>query len=417
MKNREEFELLLYNLLNEDISTKVIMSMVDSGIISNNIGQSFISRPKDFSTYSEEDLLLVYYNLANGVKGAKDIKNYFEQIEIDNALSRRTKRRMDTLTFEAVKIEPLDQYALILSAKEINELQLSGRIEIDSTMQRESKTVEYNNQLITHVVYNDHKAREIGETLANRNYWSDAIRWNLMDDDTAKYHYEDGMLIVESGRIVLLDGMHRSRGIEYALLKDPYLEYYFPVILTIADREKAQSIIAQHEKLSPIKKSVVKSYQNTPANSILKEIKNNSTIKKLYKFTNDFNNIKNKTAFVFESSVVDAIEKYYDISTIRQQNETAAWLIEFLIETLYFFEDDYRNYVHVQNYKWSVHHYIFPAIIWLSKELQNEANWKDILEKVYSSIDFSIDKKPWSDGSLNPTTFIINDFTGRLNYV
>lgn len=417
MRDRESLCSILENIISseyEPVSSMFKSEIIDTGKMNNSTIQGILSGSIKIDTLEVSALIWIYSAIRKYKIELPDIKKYFEDVEIKKASLEKEKTIQSRypLIFDAIQLRQKDQYSMILSIKEINELQVAGIIQVDSNMQRESEIVVYNGQLISHVAYNDTKARDIAKLLVEREYWSDAIRWNLIKDDVADYTYdpESKKLMIKKGTVVLLDGQHRTRAMEYALIQDPSLEYDFPVIISIATVKEAQNIIAQHEKLQPINKNLIKVYQKSDANDIVRKLEINDDISKIYKFVNTPQGISSKAGFVLSGDIVDAIKEYYSVSKIslKEKNELSNWLIEFFTEIIYEMEDDFKNFRTLDSNRWTTNRFVFPAYVWLSSELRGKENWKDILRDLFNKIDFN--KKPWMVGQAKPDKIIIKTF-------
>lgn len=77
---------------------------------------------------------------------------------------------------------------------------------------------------------------------------------------------------MKSGYIAEIDGQHRDKGSEYALMNNPNIIMTMPIVLTIGSRATAQRIINQDEERAPINKSVVAQYKYTMGNNVLKRL-------------------------------------------------------------------------------------------------------------------------------------------------
>jgi hypothetical protein len=344
-----------------------------------------------------------------------DIKRYFEEIEIKKAENDREKTIQSQFPL-VFKVVPLfqNQYSTALTMKAINELQLSGVIQINENAQRESEITVFDGQLISHVSYNDNKSREIAESLLNRKYWVDPIKWNLIDDISAEYDYDqdEDTVTIRKGSIALIDGQHRTRAIEYALIQDPSLEYRFPILLTIGTIREAQDNINQHEKQSPINKHKIKTYQASVENNIFRKFETNEEIREIYKFADTIQALQAKAGFILKADMIDAINTYYKVSDFskKEQNDLAKWLVDFFLEIGDIFENDFKNFRNISDSRWSVNRFVFIAYVGLSSIFYNYENWKLKLHNLLDDFDFSNNNKPWISGASKPDKSIISKF-------
>lgn len=424
MKDREHVCNTLHNIILTDrkpVSAIFKSELIEKGKMSNSTVINLMSGRINIESLDTSALIWIYDAIRKYKSDLPDKKRYFEEIEINKAETEREQaiQSQFPLIFDAVQLKPKDDFSFALNIKTINEFQKSGIIQIDANMQRESEILIYNGQLISHVFYDDTKAREICELLIKRDYSPDPIRWNLIKDDDAKYIYdaETKKLIIYDGTIVLLDGQHRTRAIEYALIQEPSLEYYFPIIFSIATVKKAQGIIAQHEKLQPINKNLIKTYQQSAANDIIRKLEINEDISSIYKFTDTIQAITAKAGFILNGDLIDAVNKYYKVSdySLKEQNELTKWLVDFFMEIAYEMDEDFKNFRNIDD-KWNVNRHIFPAYIWLSCVLKDDKNWKTELNKLLTNVDFHNSKRPWVLGASKPDQYIISKFKEVLSY-
>lgn len=406
---------------NESVSAIFKTELIDTGKMSNYTARNILFGRTHPYNLDISALIWIYSAISKYKSGMPDIKRYFEEIEIKKAASDREKviQSQYPLVFDATQLLPKEQYLTTLNIRTINALQINGIIQVDANMQRESEIVVFNGQLISHVSYNDNKAINIDNSLIDREYWSDTIRWNLIKDEFAEYEYDSDTqkLIISKGSIVLLDGQHRTRAMEYALIREPDLEYNFPIIISIATVKEAQQIIAQHEKQQPINKNVVRTYQNSPANDIIRKFEVDEDIRSIYKIVNTIQALQIKAGFVLKGDLITAVKENYNVLniTLKEKNDISKWLIAFFMELGEIMEDDFKNFRNISETKWSVNWHIFRAYIWLSSILYGNENWKNILHDLLDKIDFSNNGKPWKTGTPKPDRNIISKFKEVLN--
>lgn len=414
MKERESLCKILTNFIlaeNKIAASIFKKELIDTGRMSNVTIQNILSGNLNVDDLDTSVLIWIYRAISEH-KSMPDITRYFEELEIKKADSEKEKALQSQLplTFNAIPLLQKDQYLLCLDIKVINSLQANGVIEVIENMQRESEITIYKGQLISHVAYRDDKAREIASSILERSYWTDTIRFHLINNEKMDYVYdtENKKIIINDGNIALLDGQHRVRAMEYALVQEPTLQYDWPVILSIGTVKDGQHIISQHEKQEPINKNVVKTYQKTIANEVFRKFETNEEIMGIYKFVDTTQKLNAGVGFVLKSDMIDAINKYYSVEkcSLKEQSMIVKWLVEFFMEVAFYFEEDFRNYI--KNTKWSTNRFIFPALVWLSREIKEKDSWKDILTNVLNETDF--ENRLWKTGASKPDAFIIKHF-------
>lgn len=414
MKERESLCKVLTNFIlssSKAVSSIFKKELIDTGRMSNITVQNILSGNLNVDELDISALIWIYRAISK-YKSMPDITRYFEELEIKRAEVEKEKalQSKPSLIFDAIPLLQKEQYLLHLDIKEINSLQASGIIKIIENMQRESEVTAYKGQLITHVAYKDGKAREIASSILERNYWTDTIRFHLINNEDMDYVYDpvNKQITINRGSIALLDGQHRVRAMEYALIQEPSLQYDWPVILSIGTVRDGQNIISQHEKQEPINKHVVKTYQKTIANEVFRKFETNDEIISIYKFTDTIQKLNAGAGFVLKSDMISAINKYYNVEkfSLKEQSILVRWMVEFFMEVAIYFEDDMKNYI--KNTRWNTNRHIFPALVWLSREIQGKDCWKETLTSILDDTDF--ENRLWKVGATRPDAFIIKHF-------
>ncbi|MBU5333567.1 hypothetical protein KQI61_15315 [Anaerocolumna aminovalerica] len=338
------------------------------------------------------DAFLEFYNIDK-------LETYFTDIEIKKSQNFEIERKYTgfPLTFEnVIKVNEGEEYKFLLSIQDLNSILGLGIIKLIEGMQRETITNMYNNRMVSHVSYNDDKAREIAKNIIRREYHpKDDISIHLVTDGEEDYTYDGNKLVVKSGTIALLDGQHRASGIEYALLEDKNINMLQSIYFTVGSVEMGQDIIAQHEKQTPIKSELVESYTKSDGKFIFTKLSTNSDIKEYYKFVDNYDTVVKGYGIATSADIIKSINKYYSNNNktmkLKERNDIGNWLIEFFTQLIYIYEDDLINFKTVRINKWNVKPYAFPFYIYLSSYLYNKKDWKELLKNILGKFDFTIE--------------------------
>ena len=175
---------------------------------------------------------------------------------------------------------------------------------------------------------------------------------------------------------------------------------------TIFPLWKAQAIINQQEKKQPLNKKHADSFANSPSNIFVNYIVNSNDLSYILKnkITKTQNSIGSSGIFLF-STLSEAIKGYYSVSEItKDKDETLTWIIKFLNEISYYFEE---KLVQKQLFKTKRDTWIIDATavhfyIGLSKKLYNSENWKDQLNDILDNIDFDKSNSPLKNYARKP---------------
>jgi hypothetical protein len=393
--SKDKVITIIKNIIQKD-QNKATDILMDR--LGNKLGRADIYSILDTTNLKELDIivLLWVYSAFSDFYKIDNIKTYFTDIEIKKAENYHINRKNTSfpLTFENVtKINDGEEFKFIISVQELSSLMGSGAIKLVEGMQRESVTSMYNNKIVSHVAYNDNKAREIGENILNREYHpKDDISIHLVTDGEEDYRYDGNMLVIKSGNLALLDGQHREAGIEYALMQDRNINMQQSIYFTIGTVEMAQNIIAQHEKQTPIKKSTIEAYANSDGKLIFTRFSLNPTISKYYKFVDNHDTVVKGFGIATTADIIKAINKHYGnrLSKLKERNDITNWLVEFFTELIYLYEDDLIDFKSVRKTKWNVRWYAFPCYIYLSSYLYQKDDWKEQMVSILNKIDFTV---------------------------
>jgi hypothetical protein len=424
MKNldsKQQVTSVLNNIIkkdNKEIYSLFLKELVETGKMTIVEVKGILSSRTNLESVPTEVLYWVYKTISKYNKELKPESEYFEEKEIKQAEIFQIKRPQSQypLKFKILdKLNPNEDYLITLSAKEINQLQESGVIILDPEMQRESEITCYHGQLISHISYDDDRARIIGDCMASNDYFADTIRLILIQNGEEKHHISNNNeLVIESGDIALIDGNHRTRGTEYALLKNDKIDLRLPIILSVGTVKTGQKIINQSEKRQPINRELLKTYNDSPESSIVKRLTITDELDIVYKFCKTKEEIAKDYGFLLESSLASNIKKWYDLSNAskKQENSIKNWLVEFLNSLADYFNQDFRNYQATKKIRWNVSYNVFAGYIYLSSVLYGKDNWEELLVKILDSIDFSIQNRPWKEGVSNAEKLVENYFEG-----
>lgn len=379
---------------NQSKATDILLDRLE-----DKLSRTEIYNILDTTNLEELDIivLLWVYNAFSEFYKIDKLETYFTEIEIKKAENYHISRRNEgfPLTFEKVtKINDNEEYKFLITIQELSSLMKLGIVKLVEGMQRESITSMYNNKIVSHVSYNDRKAREIGENIVNRDYHAkDDISIHLVTDGDEDYIFDGNSIVIKSGNLALLDGQHREAGIEYALMQDRDINMKQSIYFTIGTVEMAQNIIAQHEKQTPIRKSVVDSYINSDGKLIYARFSSDITISKYYKFVDNHDTVVKGFGIATTADVIIAINKYYGNKSLKlkEKNDITEWLIKFFTELVYIYEEDLLNFKVARKTKWNVKWYAFPCYIYLSNYLYQNNNWKEELSNILNKIDFSVE--------------------------
>lgn len=367
--------------------------LVDTGKMTWGELGPLMSNP-DLENVSDIVLCWLYEAVSKHSAALKipDVSHFFTASEITEANSAYIKRGYSKLPIAfpiLARLTDNDNYLTALSIQDIANLKSAGLIQWKEGMQRETVITKLSdNDFISHIKYDDNRARAIGKSMSDGTFFPNSLRWHIVADES-DYEVKDDRVILKSGYIAEIDGQHRDKGSEYALMNNQNIIMTMPIVLTIGSRATAQRIINQDEERAPINKSVVAQYKYTMGNNVLKKIIGSGELDGIYKFCDTQQGIQVGQGFILKSDFAAAIDKYYSARTVKEQSKVAEWLIKFFNELASINYDAFVGYKKSISAKNSV----FPIYVYLSSKLQNRSGWEDELAAVFPKLDFLNSKK------------------------
>lgn len=353
-----------------------------------------MSNPDSLDNISDIVLCWLYEGVSKHAAALKipDVTQFFSASEIAEANSAYIKRSCTELPVKfpiLCRLTDNDNYLTAMSVQNIANLKAAGLIQWKEGMQRETVITKLSdNDFISHIKYDDARARAIGKNMIDGTFYPNSLRWHIVSNE-CDYEIKDDCVILKSGYIAEIDGQHRDKGSEYALIDNPNIIMTMPIVLTIGSRTMAQNIINQDEKRAPINKSVVSQYKNTFGNSIVKKLIGSDELDNVYKFCDTLQGIQVGQGFILKSDLAKSIDKYYSARTAKEQNQITEWLIEFFNELASVNYDGFTNYRKSPSAKNSV----FPTYVYLSSKLKDLPQWEKKLAEIFPKLDFVNPKK------------------------
>ena len=322
-------------------------------------------------------------------------EEYFEDGEIRNYKyylpENETELKRPLVFKNAVKLAE-NQYMFPCSIGEIKKLKNANILQIVPELQRNSTKNKYN-ELKTKV--NRQNAQQIADLINEGGFYYNAIRFNLMDDgesDVPVYDENSMTLTVFDGTIIVPDGNHRTIGCELAT---SHLDDKFCVLFTFLSAENTRRLLNQEWTTVPIPKKHKDSMKQTGSNLVVDGILRSEDADPIYKkeIVRDGFETRAGHGFILYSSLADAIEIYYGANSIESRqkiNELKDWLVSFFNVLTDNLLDDFKNYKKYKRTKWSVHPSAIYFYVMISKLVKDDKeNWKEEVEQIVSSYDFS----------------------------
>jgi hypothetical protein len=414
MKNensREELISLikkkLFNSSNEEFKSKVQDFMTQEGRFTIADYKKLVMKSveldslKDFELYWFAYAMELIGNQVEQKVYVCKVSDYFTPVEIKNSkfFSRDDIKIDDLYVLHNVVQLSSNQYSCIMSVQQLAESKRKGIIRVTPELQRESKSIKNSEgtEILKQIEINKKKVREIEEKIANDRYHYNMIRLNLINDGLSSYTYDEEnkcIYLPKDGDIIIPDGNHRSLGAEYAYsnypeLRDLFANRYFEIAFTFYDIDTVKDMISQEWKATPPNTRHKETMERNYANRIVEWIKIDPNAEDVYKRNITTTGIER--GFIVQITLANAIQKYYNVNSFSlnsQAQKVKDWLVEFYNYLSEVMIDDFKDYELARKTKWSTEAVTWVGYTYLSKQLENDLNWRNKLESLLKSINW-----------------------------
>lgn len=381
---RQESTTVIQNVLtkhkDENIS-RVILNLANEGKLTQLTAQQIENNEIDaLNSLTEFQLCLVYKRLKEYIDNMPEISKYFTEIEIIRCEHLIEKDIKDKFPFEfnnCRKIMPnMEVYRCDVSYKDLYYFLTSGAVKVEEGFQRESEYTVFKGKVISNVKFNKNVPPKIAECILKNEFFpTDEFKFHLLNDGEDYFEIvNENKLVIHSGNIKMLDGQHRSRGIQMAFAQNHNIDLTFSFIFSYGSKEMAQNLLAQHELRQPINAKTISNYIDSDANDIFRRFSTDTEIQKSYNFIEDKSAIIAGLGFIYKSDIISAIESYYvKKDMLRQEkNSIAKWLADFFKLLLEEWELDFIDYQNTSKTQWNTNSFAYDGLIYLSSRLYEQ---------------------------------------------
>lgn len=387
--NRENLENELRVVIAEFSADKKVKSKVgkyfkDKGMFEAEALNIFAQRTP-LETLSELILGVFTVGVCEALDGEYSKINphiFFTELEIQEITKYKVTKKNSKkfpIVFESIKQLNTNQWYTDLTAKQVSDLYSKRVITYNPETQRQLKTKNYSNKIITQIDVNKKSVQEIKQCLIDNKFFSNFITFNILENGEESFDIVDGNLKIMQGEVSIIDGFHRSLAIIDAIQENPELDFKIGVVITHFDVETAQRFIVQEDKRNKINSKYIKSLDlESKANTIVKKINENSKSHLKDKITTDKNRIKLQDALIMFDVLSDAIELVFK----PKENIDVINYSKYIINGLNLIIENNTNLLeNVQHEK------IWACYIVVLGELYGKDSWEDSLLSIIGSLN------------------------------
>lgn len=397
--DKEQFSDKLKKAIYEAGINSRIQEEITDKIAKRGYRRGFISGVFEGNVILSDELSLTDLGVfALEIYNATDIKYinpniYLEEIEMERVINHKVTIEQDVfeypVVFEDVRYVSSDMCTVVLSSQFIAKLGRSNMLNYEFETQRDAKIIETERGIIQTPNINPQSIIEITEELITDDFIPNTLTFNmpLRNSDNFKYDIKNKKWILLKGKLNIIDGYHRYRGIIAALGKKN-INYNFEVRLANFDEDKARKFIVQEDKRNPILKEYIKSIDNADLiTQIINQLNQNNRSELKGKITTDRATIQSGYALVSFETMYKTIEKLWKPITIDEVDELFEYLRMYFNKLVNIYKEELKVNIGVKNIINDERMFVIYLII--AKKIQFKDNWREELERAMSKLELS----------------------------
>jgi len=384
---QEEIKKAIYLLDNNAIQERIIKEVTKKGY-SRGFISSILERNALLETLSLLDLGII----ADAIYKISDINStnleiFFEEIEIEKIRRYKVEEKKedkDLLVFENVMQVADDIWTVVVPCQRIAQLYRENAVGYDFSTQRESKNIKSKDTIIQTASVNWASVEEIKEQLVKGLFIPNTITFNIPIENAEdiKYDKNKKRLIILKKSFKILDGFHRSLGI-IAALREIDLNYNFEVRITNFNTDKARQFIVQEDKRNPINKEYIKSIDTADrVTAIVNNLNQNNSSELSGMITTNGALVTSGDALINFSTMYEIINALWEPTTIVEANNISEYLKDFFNEIIGLYPNEFKLHIKESRKINNINkEQMFVLYLVLAKRIENNPDWKQILQK------------------------------------
>lgn len=384
---QEEIKKAIYLLDNNAIQERIIKEVTKKGY-SRGFISSILERNALLETLSLLDLGII----ADAIYKISDINStnleiFFEEIEIEKIRRYKVEEKKedkDLLVFENVMQVADDIWTMVVPCQRIAQLYRENAVGYDFSTQRESKNIKSKDTIIQTASVNWASVEEIKEQLVKGLFIPNTITFNIPIENAedVKYDKNKKRLVILKRVLKILDGFHRSLGI-IAALREIDLNYNFEVRITNFNTDKARQFIVQEDKRNPINKEYIKSIDTADrVTAIVNNLNQNNSSELSGMITTNGALVTSGDALINFSTMYEIINALWEPTTIVEANNISEYLKDFFNEIIGLYPNEFKLHIRESRKINNINkEQMFVLYLVLAKRIENNPDWKQILQK------------------------------------
>jgi hypothetical protein len=291
-----------------------------------------------------------------------------------------------------------DSWIVMMDIKTVVGLLKSRKLHWNPESQRESTRKIINGEIIEEATIYMHNVYEMVQLLKENKLERTQLIFNcsLGTSDTGeevKYDKDTNELTIFDCVTDILDGMHRIKSAEIALSQNENIDFMFEVkILNFTVPRAAQYLaqISKGERMSEVKRRSMS--KETNADIVVGDLQTKSVLRDRISKKEGLS----ANEIVTYNTLVNSIEKNFDLSRKIDTVEVSEYLQEFFEILFEYYEDEFvSNFKETKNKSMLVENLTFAGLIILASNMRKKDISPSKVKKYIEDIDFSKSNKLW----------------------
>jgi hypothetical protein len=345
--------------------------------------------------------------------------NYYSQRAVSKALKYRGEQEeVLSLPFSfndyyVIQTTESD-YLTAMKYKSIGKIWDNQILEYNMSLQRKPKEKINKKGLLTKTPKVILKSvNEITDLMERRKFRSNTITFCIIRDGSEEVIYDEGELTVISGKIFIIDGYHRLKGMLNILESDPDNNDSMDVAIKYLTFDEAEEYLGQINKMSKFDKSFVNYLMNDKLEvKIIKEVESKSAL--LHRVAKEAS-VPKKSLYVTSFNVLSrGVKDIFDPKDGKDRIDIAEVLINFFDYVIAYypkeFSKDLKTLISAKDESLRNYHNTFVIYLVIAKALFDKYGKRIPSEEIVRLIELFDYSK---DGEYAKVLF--GDGTGKVN--
>jgi hypothetical protein len=305
------------------------------------------------------------------------------------------------LVFDYALESSRDSWIVMMDIKTIAGLLKSRKLHWNPEAQREATIKEINGEIIETATIYMHNVIEMKQLLKDNRLERTQLIFNVglgtsNDEEDVTFDKETKQLMIHDGvKIDVIDGYHRCKAAELALEESPDINFMFEVKILNFTTPRAAEYLAQiskGERMSEVKRKSMSKETNTDI--IISDLQQKSVLRDRI---SKKEGIRGKELVTY-NTLVNSIEKNFDLSRTIDRVETFDYLKEFFSTMFDYYQDEFTtNFKDTKNTSLLVDNNMFAGYIILASKMKYKGIEPSQVYKYLKNIDFSKTNPLWRE--------------------